>query len=202
MILFKKFRLLGASALVLLSGIFSVGASVKNDELKGCITVYSCGDETQEAEAETSSSEESRPEMLYVHVAGEVVSPGVYALSKGSRVSDAVLAAGGFTQSADPDYLNLAMVLTDGTQVYCAACGEEKTERPYQAAVSSQGGPVDLNTADAALLMTLPGIGERKALAILQYRTENGFFSCIEDLMNVSGIGQGIFDRLKDKITV
>ncbi len=145
-----------------------------------------------------------------VHVAGSVRIPGVYELPAGSRVDDAVLAAGGPTADADLDAVNLAGWLQDGQQVYVPAVGETV---PPTAAAGTQSGtgtdvgadagrPIDLNTATAADLEELPGIGPALAERILDWRTENGGFTSVDQLDDVSGIGPATMDRLRDLVTV
>jgi competence protein ComEA len=126
---------------------------------------------------------------ITVYVEGEVVNPGVYALSDGNLVGDAVDAAGGFTSSADSGSVNLAGTLRDGEQVHIYKLGEAPQR-------------ININTAEAWLLEALPGIGEALAQKIIYYRTVNGQFQQIEDLMNVDGIGLSVFDKVKDKIAV
>lgn len=143
--------------------------------------------------------------VLYVHVLGAVVRPGLYTLPAGSRVVDAVGAAGGMAPDADQGGVNLARTLTDGEQLVVPHVGEAP-----QAAVgggagaegSMAGGKVNLNTATTDQLETLPRVGPAMAAKILAWRTQNGRFTSVDDLMNVSGIGQKTFDGLKDLVTV
>ena len=148
---------------------------------------------------------ETETKVLFIHVAGAVKSPGVYKLKEGSRVFDAINAAGGYALNADPNALNLATPLTDGEKVYLPTLGEV----PHQAASSSLPGgtssstsKININTADAQQLESLPGIGPAFAQRIIDYRTSQGRFSNIEDIENVSGIGKKRFEQLKDLITV
>lgn len=134
---------------------------------------------------------------LYVHVCGAVNSPGLKKLPEGSRAYDALEMAEGFSEEADPDAVNLAAPLTDGQQLYFPALGEERA--PESAAES---GKVNLNTADEKELCTLQGIGTSRAQAILKYRGEKGGFSDIEELMQVPGIKENIFEQICDRITV
>lgn len=126
---------------------------------------------------------------ITVYVEGEVANPGVYALSEGDLVGDAVEAAGGFTSAADAGSVNLAGTLRDGEQVHIYKVGEAPQR-------------ININTAEVWLLEVLPGIGEALAQKIIDYRTVNGPFQQVEDLMNVDGIGLSVFDKVKDKITV
>lgn len=149
------------------------------------------------------------PAPIRVDVSGAVARPGVYPLPVGSRVQDAVEAAGGFLDNASQASLNLAMPLTDGSKVLVPAVPEPAARG--QSAASGSTDPSDqpavptlinINTASADELMSLPGIGASKAAAIIRYRETNGPFTTIEQLMNVSGIGPATFESLKDLITV
>jgi competence protein ComEA len=150
---------------------------------------------------------------LSVHVAGAVRRPGLYRLSSGSRVDDALRAAGGSLPRADLDRLNLAAKLIDGQKVLVTRRGEPApldaaavTSAEWGAAGASGtaevGEPIDLNTADLAALDALPGIGPATARAILEERTRRGGFRSARDLLRVPGIGEGRFARLKDRVRV
>ena len=136
--------------------------------------------------------------VIYVHILGQVAHPGLYALRDGDRGVDIVAAAGGFTAEADPAGINLARFLTDGEQIYVPAVGE--------VAAGPAGGPgdgtVNLNTADAAALDTLPRIGPALAERILAWREKNGPFASVEDLLDVPGIGDAILEGLRDLVSV
>lgn len=152
-----------------------------------------------------------------VHICGAVQNPGVYELPAGSRLIDAVEAGGGFLPEADQDACNLAALVADGCQIYIMT--EEESEREGQgqpeagiwerdglresdSSGSAEDGKVNLNTADADSLKTLPGVGDSRAAAIIAFREEHGRFQRIEDVMKVSGIKQAAFDKMKDRITV
>lgn len=159
--------------------------------------------------------EENR--LLAIHVCGAVKVPGVYELTEGSRIMDAVLLAGGFSEEADEEYVNLATVLKDGDKVRIPT-KTEVAEMSVDGALAYDNGvtnaedltdtgestqdKVNINTADAEELCTLPGIGQTRAESILAYRKEHGEFSEIEDIMQVSGIKESSFQKIKDKITV
>ena len=160
---------------------------------------------TMITEAETQ--EEPAGEVLYIYVCGAVVKEGVYELEAGSRVYEAIDAAGGMTEDAAGAYINLAEPLTDGERIYVPT-EEELDEGSISIMIrdSSSGesgsGLVNINTADAEQLKTLSGIGEKKAEDIISYRDSNGKFGSIEDIKNVSGIGDATFESIKDSITV
>lgn len=137
---------------------------------------------------------------IYVHLLGAVVSPGLYQLPEQSRAVDAVAAAGGFVDGADRASLNLARFLSDGEQVYVPMVGEQPAVPP--GSTGSVGGKVNLNTADAATLETLPRVGPAMAARIIAWREANGRFAAIEDLKGVSGIGDKTFDAMRDMVTV
>ncbi|MGH1548860.1 helix-hairpin-helix domain-containing protein [Leifsonia poae] len=142
---------------------------------------------------------------LLVHVTGAVRKPGIASLAAGSRVLDAVAAAGGLTDDADPSAVNLARPVADGEQLVVLRVGEAPP--PAAAAggaggAGAVGGVVNLNTAAQADLETLPRIGPALAQRILDWRQANGRFTAVTDLLKVSGIGQKLFDGLKDRVAV
>jgi len=137
---------------------------------------------------------------VYVHVAGAVRTPGLYLLPAGARVVDAVAAAGGFSEDADRDAVNLARTLDDGEQLPVPREGEAAPAGA--AAPPPADGRVDLNTADAALLEALPRIGPALAERIIAWREDNGGFTSIEDLLAVPGIGDKMLESLRDLVTV
>ncbi|HFD38833.1 MAG TPA: hypothetical protein ENJ31_03135 [Anaerolineae bacterium] len=145
------------------------------------------------------------PRPLRVYISGAVQQPDVYALPADSIIKDAMLAAGGPTEDADLDRINLAAALADGQHVYVPHLGETElpASLPCDCSGSSGGdGKVNINIADVAALDTLPGIGPVTAQRIIEYREANGPFARIEDIMNVSGIGQSTFAKIQDRITV
>ncbi|MFS0867553.1 ComEA family DNA-binding protein [Microbacterium sp. 179-B 1A2 NHS] len=143
------------------------------------------------------------PATVYVHVSGEVQTPGLYRLSDGARVVDAVAAAGGFTADAAPGGVNLARPVSDGEQLVVPAEGAETPAPAEGAAPPGAGdGRIDLNTADIAALDTLPRVGPAIAQRILDWRDEHGRFTSVDDLMAVPGIGEKMLAALRDLVTV
>ena len=140
----------------------------------------------------------SPPPEILVHVAGAVRRPGVIALGAGTRVADAIAAAGGSIEGADPDALNLAAIVADGQRVYVPLVGEMVPAMGD--GVEAVSGPIDLNSADASLLESLPGIGPATAAAIVDDRAKNGRFATVDDLDRVSGIGPATIERLRDDV--
>ena len=176
-------------------------------------------------ESEAVSDKEMQQAMIYVDVCGAVANPGVFQLTAGSRVFQAIEAAGGYLPEAALTCVNRAGVLTDGQQLYILT--QEEMERqgldPAEMAKASDGqmngsagtgqntgiaaqvqqdNRININTADEAQLTTLTGIGATRAQAIIAYREENGPFAAIEDIMNVQGIKEGTFAKIKDEIVV
>lgn len=136
----------------------------------------------------------------YVHICGEVMNPGVYEVPADARICDVLLMAGGFTEAAATDCVNMAEKVADGMQVVIPTV-EEAYEAAERAA-DEAAGRVNLNTASAEQLCTLPGIGESRAKAIIAYREEHGGFETAEEIMQVSGIKEGMYEKLKELIYV
>ena len=147
------------------------------------------------------AEEESTEERVFVHVCGAVREPGVYVLDSGSRIADAVEAAGGFTENADDSRLNLAAVLQDGIQIYVPEKGEDLSLRDLSAGTDGSE-RVNINTADVRELTDLRGIGEARAADIISFRETHGPFQCIEEIMLVPGIKTAAFEKIRENITV
>ncbi|MGX1192819.1 helix-hairpin-helix domain-containing protein [Metabacillus sp. SLBN-84] len=163
--------------------------------------------ELEPPETTPDQSAESQPEEIIVDVKGEVKTPGVYEMKPGERYHHVIDAAGGLTEQADAAQINLAALLEDGMVVQVPKIGEipnELTQQTAGANASGGGGEkvVNLNKASSEELQTLTGIGPAKAEAIIAYREEAGGFKAVEDLMNVSGIGEKSFEKVKDSISV
>jgi competence protein ComEA len=150
------------------------------------------GEEEQVTEAEA--------QQVCVYVCGEVKQPGVYELPANARIADAVEAAGGMTGEAAEGWLNLAEHVEDGQKIEVPSAQEARELE--EAALEQQSTLINLNTASAEQLMTLTGIGEAKAKDILEYRETHGRFTGIEELMEIPGIKEGVFQKIKDQITV
>jgi competence protein ComEA len=150
--------------------------------------------------SETASANSTASAQLVVDVAGKVRRPGVYRLAPGSRVIDAVRAAGGVRRGISTNSLNLAAPLQDGEQVLVGAAGQPGAAQSGAGAGTS--GAVDLNTATLEQLETLPGVGPVLAQRILDWRTQHGSFTSVEQLDEVSGIGPAKFAQLRDAVTL
>lgn len=180
-------------------------------------------------EENIDKNENEIPEYIYVDVKGEVANPGVYKLNIGSRVIDAVKESGGVTKKANTRFINLSKLLNDGDVIVVysteeienakkenivyietpCVCEEVKNDACYKDVDEESDNnsqttntKININTATLEELKTLSGIGDAKANAIIEYRTKNGNFKSIEDLINVSGISESLFSKIKENITV
>lgn len=161
--------------------------------------------------SETAIQNELEPEQVIIDVKGAVNYPGVYTLSENQRIVDAVEAAGGYRDDANPVLINHAQKLQDEMVIYIPKIGEDASEALEQLVEmssanssnsSNSSGKINLNKATESDLTQLPGIGPSKASAIIQHRTEHGHFKTSEDLKQVTGIGDKTFEQLKDLIDV
>lgn len=169
--------------------------------LSGTVLADGTGADSKERESGCDAAE------LRVYVCGAVNTPGVVTLKPGSRVEDALEAAGGFAKEADRNYVNLADWVADGQQIRFPT--KEEAEKlsvnageAGQSPAKADSGAVNINTADVSALCTLPGIGEARAQDIITYREKNGRFETEEDIMKVSGIKTAVYEKIRDKITV
>lgn len=207
----KKWRL----GCLLVMGIYMTGCSGVGEEFILTDTeekqeVITTGQE-QETSTQDSVTQETVMQVtgqteeagtVFVFVCGQVAVPGVYELPAGSRIYDAIMQAGGCMETADICAVNQAGYLEDGMQIYIPAIGETYKEAASEEQASRTDGRISINHADKNELMTLPGIGESKADAILEYRQSHGAFSSIDELMNIPGIKEGIFNNIQDYIKV
>lgn len=165
-----------------------------------------------EQQTDESSATSENTGYVYVYVCGAVRQEGVYLLSEGSRINDALILAGGLTEDAASGVLNLAEPVQDGQKLYFPTKDELADQQNAlrdgaytDSQIDSSGEQtqkIDINTADKEQLMTLSGIGEAKAESIIRYRAEHGNFAQIEDITNVDGIGESLFQKIKEYIYV
>ena len=148
---------------------------------------------------EVSTSQET---IIFVDIKGAVKNPGIYQMKAGDRVKDALDAAGGLTDEADSQKVNLAQRVEDQMVIVVPKVGEEATEIPAggTSKEAAKEGKVNINTATVEELKTLKGVGEKKAEAIIEYRKKNGSFKTKEDLMKVRGIGKKLFESFHERI--
>lgn len=167
-------------------------------------------DASDDGDPSSDSKRASAASEVYVDVGGAVTTPGVYRLREGARVAQAIDAAGGLTPEADVAGLNRASKVVDGQKIYVPHVGEQQTvdvvagSGPGEASAGATAvsNLVNINTANAAELQTLSGVGPSMAQSIIDERTQNGPFTSIEDLMRVSGIGEKKFAKIKDCICI
>ena len=186
-------------------------------------TVSAPSQEVNGEDEPTRPESVSEPELLCVHVCGAVMRPGVYELPTGCRVYEAVREAGGFAENADQNYVNQAQTLRDGvklviptkeeveafsadgdgsTRALAGIVDESAWEIETEESGTASDGRININTASEAELCNIPGIGGTRAAAIAAYRESNGSFQKSEDIMKVSGIKEGLYEKIKDSIRV
>lgn len=197
-------------------GVLAVIILTAGCEKKPDVSVKAVSDEQEQEESGSKAAEEGEESMetvlpeeeqkVYVQVCGAVNHPGVYYVSGSMRVFEVLELAGGVTGEAETDTVNLARPVFDEMVIAIPEKGEivssNGNESDCYGQLAETTSLININTADRMLLMTLPGIGEAKAGAILAYRSENGSFQKIEDIMKVEGIKQAAFEKIREKITV
>ncbi|MGJ7921440.1 helix-hairpin-helix domain-containing protein [Neobacillus sp. LXY-4] len=151
---------------------------------------------------EQETTDTPSPTKIMIDLKGAVKAPGVYEAHEGERVIDVLERSGGLLETADESKINLAMYVKDEMVIYIPQMGEVTQGMAIMADGNSASDKVNINTAEASELETLPGIGPSKSAAIIEYREKNGPFKSIEDIQSISGIGQKTFEKLKDKITI
>lgn len=205
-----------AAGIFLLAGCLFSGCESK-EPVEELLLLPAGGEACMEVEeaADSRQMEEEYPknapvkETYVVHICGAVQNPGIYILEEESRIYQAIQKAGGFTEEADQDYLNQADRLTDGMKLYVptmeettGASGAGAWQGMSETTQQAESTLVNINTAGEELLCTLSGVGSTRAKSIIAYREKNGTFQKIEDIMNVDGIKDGLFQKIKDSITV
>ncbi len=189
--------------IVVIASIFLIGillsikaiGTPKERELEGVTSLI-----TSDLEKEDVAPLGKEDSLIMVHISGEVYHPGIYELVAGDRVVDAVNMAGGLSKQADLDKVNLAKKIKDEEKIYIPAIGEEV---PFTIDLVTNGetsGKININVASSSDLESLPGIGEVIAGRIIEYRKTNKF-NKVEDILEVSGIGQAKFEAIKDLIS-
>ncbi|MCR4711023.1 MAG: ComEA family DNA-binding protein [Clostridia bacterium] len=188
-------------------------------EIRGAGEPETEGVNTENQGEESSEEPDEEPALIVLDISGCVQDPGIYQLPEGARLYELIDAAGGLTEDADRDLINQAAVLKDGSKIYIPAREERGDRDPLDGTVTgengggSQGtgsssgggsgnGLIDLNTATSEELQRIPGIGPVTAEKILKYREENGPFTDLEELLEISGIGEKTLERMKDYLTI
>lgn len=203
----KKLKLMAGILIVVFSMFLGCEKREKQQDELLLLPVEDVEDDSVVTEKD-AEEETDNVQYCVVHICGAVNRPGVYTLEAKSRIYQAVARAGGFREDADQDYLNQADLVMDGMKIYIPTESEVESvgkANDWSVSGSSMEGDsllVNINTAGEELLCTLPGVGSSKARNIIAYREKNGEFKQIEDIMNVEGIKDGLFQKIKDSITV
>lgn len=205
--------IIGACIILLAVAAFFLYAR-QYSQTKQIDTLESVSEQDYPIEAENADGQNpvavatpSTPECV-VYIAGAVKHPGLYRYCGKARISDAIEAVGGFAKNAAKDAINLARILQDGEQITVPTKKEaakdthNKNQADTQSTQTNGTALININTASTDELMTLPGVGQAKANLIIEYRTQNGSFSNKDDLMKISGIKEGVYNKIKDLITI
>lgn len=207
----QKIGLILAALLIVILAFIWLFSIYENDQPKNEIK------KSQESNNEIEFKlgiKEKENKTIMVDISGEIITPGVVKLPEGSRIIDAITAAGGKTEDADLSKVNLAYILDDGVQLYIPRYNEKLEKEIVQTepgvgiiqeginTTSKKDSKVNINTANKEKLATLPGIGEGTAEKIIEYRSKTGKFKAIDEIKKIPGIGESKFKSLKDKITI
>ena len=196
------FRLLAVSLVFSILFLSSCGSTSYFEDKKGEALIdterTSSADELEE---ESSGGADEKEESIFVEVQGAVKAPGVFEVEKGTRIFSLITLAGGLSDDADTRGLNQAAIAGDGEKIYIPREGEEALSLEPSSG-NENSGKININKADISSLMTLPGIGEAKAKSIVDFRQKNGPFKSTEDITKISGIKSGLYEKIKDQITV
>lgn len=178
----------------------------RSSSVESAVSINEWEQEFQKAEEEPSDEQQpiktEEENEVIIDVKGEVQQPGVYEMRQGDRVTDAIASAGGFRENADQNQVNLAGKLKDEMVIYVPKEGEIPSSTTFPLQQEKSADLVNINSASSEELQSLPGIGPAKAEAIITYREEQGEFEKAEDLMNVSGIGEKSFEKIKEHVTI
>lgn len=193
------------NAAVLIPGQDAQGIQESNDD--GISSTASERSLDKSAAADVSQTEDLP--LIYVHICGEVIQPGVYQVQEGARLIDVIALSGGLTKEAAGDYVNQAEQVSDGQRYYIPSTEDVKdlSGNEYMQGIKSNTGEskeacININTATKEELMSLPGIGEAKAGSIIAYRDANGAFQATEELMNIPGIKEGLYNQISSMISI
>lgn len=176
---------------------------------KEIFSPFSSSEENQLPEGNTVE-EDARPKVMYTDIKGSVKEPGIYSFSSEERVYDVLKRAGGLLEEADSDRINFSAKIEDQQVLYIPAVGEEPPEHLNQSAspegkqstADTEPSKININTASPSELQQIPGIGSVKAQEIIRFREENGSFQKVEDLQEISGIGEKTVEKLKNFVTI
>ena len=199
-----KYKKIIISAVVI-TILFGIKVFAENEGIKIEKTVNNIEEQNIKEEDKIEKKEEeekTQNKNIKVHVSGQVIRPGIVEIEENSRVADAIEIVGGLTNTANLDEINLAQILEDGMKIYVPNINEKVETEIKSTNTKNTPSIINLNTATIQELDTLPGIGESTANKIVTYREENGKFKNIEEIMDVSGIGEAKFESIKKLIEV
>ncbi len=187
------------------AGEITAGSAEDYSEEQNLNNEKSDNEQSGKEQLNEEPSDETR-KYIYIHICGAVVKPAVYKVEEDTRLFDVIQLAGGLAKDAAGDFVNQAALVEDGQRVYIPAIDEVEGMKPedFQENESNalNSGKVDINKASREELMTLAGIGESKAESIIAYRQEHGSFKTIEEIKNINGIKDSVFNKISDMITV
>ncbi len=220
----KKYKYLKAGLIavfLVLTGIIYSCQRIGKEQADSTLGTPLAAEETMQADALIDLPKDSdnkneditvtpTTEAYYVHICGAVKKPGVYEVSSGARIFEIVEMADGFTKDADEEYVNQAASIEDGQQIYIPRKDEvlngefedKETMAGTGQTTAENSGKININTATKDELCTLPGIGDAKADSIINYRTDHGKFQSIEELKEINGIKDAVYNKIKDKIVI
>ena len=193
-------------AIVVITALLLFGGKGENEEIiveqEGEMQTELTVEHENVSEGDTGQSAQTTAVKLVVDISGCVKSPGVYEIADGTRLHQVIEMAGGLTKNADIDVINQAEMVTDGQKILIPAKAEAVDFGNGVSVTTAADGKININYADSAALQEIPGVGPATADKIIAYRESNGRFQSIQDLKNVSGIGDKTFEKMKDKICV
>lgn len=203
---FKKIIIIGVIIIIVI--IYAIYKNLSNNQYQ---EINFEKDEIENKEDTENEKTIDEKNYIVLHITGEVINPGIIKIEEGQRVADAIEAAGGVTQNANLNKINLAYVLKDGQKLYVPSIYDEE-EKEFitenigknilDESIENNNIKININTATESQLENLPGIGPSTAMKIVNYRKENGLFKSIEEIKNVPGIGESKFNAIKDNICV
>lgn len=199
----KKVKYICILIFLVICGLFYTRTDNDKNIQNLSISGDNAGKITEKAEISTyPEPTEISKKSIYVYVCGAVANPGVYETEEDARVYQVIQMAGGILPEGAENYVNQAAAVTDGEQLYVPFQSEVEMEGVISKSQEDGESGVNINTAGLEELMTLPGIGESKAQAIIQYREEHGAFQNIEELTNISGIKSGVYEKIKELVRI
>lgn len=198
----NKYLFFTLLVIIILGVIVFINQQMKDEQHLEGTELKSIKEEKSEEESVDRNENHTK---IFVDIKGQIQSPGIYSGKEGERVQDLISRAGGFLENADQNQVNLAQKIHDEMVIYIPKKGEKQNENLAtieKDSVSSNMKKININTSNSEELQQIPGVGPAKANAIIEYRSKDGLFKKIEDIKNISGIGEKTFEKLKNYITI